>query len=466
MMEWLTNNFAEFANIYMQIIIEIVLAGTALFYAYWLKPFVINKKAAYAAALIYWSVFMFISHLNTPKYIDRVLTVGVVVLSVMVLWFIDYKRNPIQKILLCTVFRIICWLPLEMLSEVGFYERDFVAKFDFYKNNISVIIIEFIIWIFLEYFSGLLLLYISIRLLHKVYIHKEEEMTWQELIMLLMPSVSILLVKPIMSSYFHLWMDGIKNGSIRENIPGNLFRILFCIFSYLSILVVIAFYQKIKSRQEDEFARRTLEKQIEDMQSDIERVEDSYEKMKSMRHDMVNHMTVIKGLAETGKTDELTKYISDWQNRFEELQPVIKTGNAVTDVVMSEFAMRCEKENVPFECKFIYPEKLNINPFDMCVILTNALQNAIEASKKADVSYISICSAVRDKVFLVSVKNKTEKTVLLNEEGMPVSTKHEKGHGYGLRNIQSIAEKYNGTIDINIKTDEGNLFILNVMLVG
>ena len=150
-----------------------------------------------------------------------------------------------------------------------------------------------------------------------------------------------------------------------------------------------------------------------------------------------------------------------------ELQPTVKTGNAVTDVVLSEYNDLCKKEGIEFECEFSYPADLGINSFDMSVILTNALQNAYEASKKVESPGIRIVSIIREKFFIISIKNTADEKKLVLENGIPHTSKTETGHGYGLKNIKSIAQKYNGDIEIRKDKEEDKMFfILNVMLMG
>ena len=219
MMDYLINNFQSFAENYSLVMIEVYLFLVAGLFAYWLKPFTTNSKSPYLTAFIYWILTTVNNHTGTSKEVDRIIAIGTVALSVFILWLIDGKRNPIQKIFLCVLFRLISWLSIELLSEIGFFERDFIFKFDWYNSNTEAIIIEFIIWNLIFYALSLILLYAVIRILHKIYKHKKEELTWHELVILLIPAFTLLLVKPIISSYFLLWMEGIENGSITENIP-------------------------------------------------------------------------------------------------------------------------------------------------------------------------------------------------------------------------------------------------------
>lgn len=466
-MDYIINNFVSFANTYVAVLTEIYFVSVALLFAYWLKPFVAKKRAAYVTALMYAVMSVINNHINTPRSVTMLIALGIIAISFLASWIFDGKRNPIQKIFLCVMFRLISWLPLELFTEIGFYERDLVFRFEWLTTSTTAIVVEFVAWNLLFYSLPLILLYVAIRVIHKVYRHKRADLTWQELIILLSPVCSILLVKPIMSSYFLLWMEGIENGSINENIPANPFRILFSVLSFFPVIIIIALYQRLKEKQEEEYLKESIEKQLDDTHRYTEHIDELYEKMRAMRHDMGNHLTVIEGLAESGKNKELTEYIGEFRNHFSELQPSVKTGNAVTDVVLSEICDECEKNNMEFESSFQYPEKLDINPFDMSIVLTNALRNAIEASKGIPDAKILIKSVTKEHTFIVSIRNKTDKRVIINDDGLIDSTKKETGHGYGLKNIRSIAGKYKGDIEIRQEEADGELyFILNVMMMG
>ena len=466
-MEYLIANFESFANTYVTVLIELYLFLVAVLFAYWLKPFMDNGKAAYVSAAAYYILVEINNHTGTSKAADRIFAIGIVAVGIVAAWLLDGRRKPIQKIFLFIVFRLISWLSIELLSEAGFWEGNLVAGFDWYKGSIEATILEFCIWNPLQYALALLLLYLVIRILHKAYQFKRDELTWQELVMLLAPAWPLLLVKPIMSSYFMLWMDGIKNGSINENVHASPYRVLFCIFAYFPIVAIIVLYQKLKEKQEEEFIKSSVEKQINDLSGHIEHIEEIYEEMRGLRHDLGNHLTVIERLAENGNMEELVSYTKEFVESFERLKARVKTGNAVTDVILSEAAGQCEKEGIRFENSFIYPDSLNINPFDMSVILTNALNNAIEATVKAEKPTIRIKSVQKERVFIINVRNAIGHKVSVNEGELPDSSKHETGHGYGLRNIKSIAGKYKGDIEIRQEESDGMLyFILNVLLMG
>lgn len=465
MMDYLINNFEVYANTYAGVLIELYLFAVTLLLAYWVRPFVDNRPAAFISAGVYYLLQLINNHMGSGKDTDRLIAIGTVGLGILTAWLLDKYRNPIQKTFLFIVFRLISWLSVELLSEIGFLERDIIFRCDWYTGSLTATVMEFLIWNPIQYIMALLLLYAVIKILHKTYRFKRDELTWQEFVMLLAPAWTLLLVKPIMYSYFRLWMDGMKNGSVKDFVPANPYRVLFCMFAFVSVVTVIVFYQMLKEKQEEDFVRTSVEKQIGDLSGHIEHIEKIYEEMRGLRHDLGNHLTVIEKLAENGNTEELVSYTRDLGVSFERLQPKIKTGNAVTDVILSETASRCEREGILFESAFRYPENIDINPFDMSVILTNALQNAVESAEKIMGSAVRIRSVQRDGVFIINIRNTIDHRRPVNDEGLLESSKHENGHGYGLKNIRSIAAEYKGDIELRQDEIDGELqFILNIML--
>ena len=162
------------------------------------------------------------------------------------------------------------------------------------------------------------------------------------------------------------------------------------------------------------------------------------------------------------------KYIGQWKKNYEESQMSVKTGNPITDVAISDYAQRFEKAGIVFESSFCYPKTLDIDPFDMCIVITNALQNAYEASLSVPDPKVTLACVLRDNTFIINLKNHTAGIVYVDpEENIPVSSKKEDGHGYGLKNIRTIARKYNGDIEIRQEAEkDGYVFVLNVMFIG
>ena len=101
-------------------------------------------------------------------------------------------------------------------------------------------------------------------------------------------------------------------------------------------------------------------------------------------------------------------------------------------------------------------------------MVTNALQNAYEASINTKTPSVSLTSVIHGQTFIMNLRNHIDSKVYINpEEDIPVSSKKEDGHGYGLKNIRTIARKYKGDIEIRQEAEkDGYVFVLNVMFIG
>lgn len=456
-----------FFNYFMNTVIEIYCIITSVLFIYWLRPFVKNMKSVYYAVVFEWITDCILRHVDVQNGIRLIISIFSLFFVGVLLFYLDEKRNLMQKIFLCVSFFIIRWLSLEIFTELGFYERDFVFNFKLFRESIPAIVAEYVVSTIVEYGLALLLLFFSIKLLLKTYKNKHEELSWKELIMLLIPCISIFFATRIIYSYYMLWFDGIENGSIKANIPGNMYRILFCIMAYLTLCVTLYFYQSIKANKEIEYANRVLARQIEDSKQYVGQVDNVYQQMRALRHDTGNHMAVMKGLLETEKYQELRDYLGHWEEAYSNIVPSVKTGNVVTDIAISEFVDRFADNGITLKTSLKYPSNVAVNPFEMCVVLTNAIQNAYEASLRVNEPYVEISSVERENVYIISIKNKSDKKAQIYEEGVPISIKNDDGHGFGVRNIREIARKYNGDIEIKqFSENDGLWFVLNIMFVG
>ena len=101
MMGWIITNFQTFSSVYTNVCIEIYLVLVSVLFAYWLRPFTRIKRSGYIAALIYYCLTTLNTHLVDDKDRAGIIAVGIIVVTIIALWLLDEKRNPVQKIFLC-----------------------------------------------------------------------------------------------------------------------------------------------------------------------------------------------------------------------------------------------------------------------------------------------------------------------------------------------------------------------------
>ena len=158
----------------------------------------------------------------------------------------------------------------------------------------------------------------------------------------------------------------------------KILKVLFQIASFGAIFIAIVIYQKLKEKQREEKENLILEEQIESTKRHINDVEKLYGNIRSLKHDMGNHISVLENLILKNENEEAEKYLSEIKNVWNDSMVEIRTGNPVTDVILTTKYKEAEEKGIELNCKFAYPLDTRINAFDISVILNNAIENAFE----------------------------------------------------------------------------------------
>lgn len=241
-------------------------------------------------------------------------------------------------------------------------------------------------------------------------------------------------------------------------------RLLVPLGSFLCLAAVFASALLLK-KTEEAFQRekeaQVYKNRIRDMEQYIRDMERMYGDVKSMRHDLKNYVADMQLLAEreNWEREAFDEYLQALSARMDVLSFSYVTGNPITDVVVNRQLGAAKAAGIRVECEFCFPKSGGIEAFDLSILLNNALENAVEAC--GGEGEISLVSKRQGSLFLISVRN-TCKTEPVWRDGVPVSMKRDNGiHGQGLKNIEKIAEKYEGTVEPGM---EDGVFVLEVLL--
>ncbi len=182
------------------------------------------------------------------------------------------------------------------------------------------------------------------------------------------------------------------------------------------------------------------------------------------KHDLVNELASLKGCIEECNMESLTKNLDKIIHSYESTEKVCNTGNSTVDAIINFKYAVASEYGIKFCLKIFIPNELSIDICDIGVVLGNAVDNAIEAVRKCKnrEKIIQISMGVRKEAWVIVIKNPYEHEVEKGRNGMLLSTKQEKQrHGYGLKSITRIAEKYQGEAITEI---ENGIFSLTVVL--
>lgn len=201
-----------------------------------------------------------------------------------------------------------------------------------------------------------------------------------------------------------------------------------------------------------------LENQVKCQLAHYEKMEQVNREIRRFRHDYNNHINCIVSMIKNNRNEEVLSYINDMSGKLPSDRFTIKTGNYIADAILSDKQAEAETHDtrITFEGCIIS----EINSTDLCIILSNALDNAIEAcSDIPGDKKISVFGGYQHSCFVLIVKNPA-RIEWESSRGLPPSSKKDStDHGLGLSNISSAVRKYNGTMNISA---ENGVFVLGV----
>ena len=234
---------------------------------------------------------------------------------------------------------------------------------------------------------------------------------------------------------------------------------------YAGILITIVSYQKMIGLQEEKEKYFVEQQQVHAIQERMEEVEQFYNGIRQMKHEMKNHLTNIKGLVRNGSYGDIEQYIDHMDESMNVFELTTKTGNTVTDVIVNDKQKAAEKQGIQFQSEFSYPKSDGYNAYDIGVIINNLLQNALEACEKMAEGkrYIYLSGRQKKKFYMINVKNSFEGEVIFDTKtNLPLSTKGKDIalHGIGLSNVKREADKYMGDVDIRARKNEFSVAVL------
>ena len=183
-------------------------------------------------------------------------------------------------------------------------------------------------------------------------------------------------------------------------------------------------------------------------------VENMYTRMRFWRHDYRNHIQTLKAYAAAGEYEKLKSYLDELETDLAAVDTVIKTGNAMADAILNSKISLARAKHIEVRADAHIPLKLTTSDVDLCVILGNLFDNAIEASLRLpeDKRLIRIYMDMKNTQLYISFTNFTAEGKREKIAGRFRTTKGE-GHGFGLVRIDDIVARCDGYISRN--SEEG-----------
>lgn len=431
---------------------------TGIYFGKFVCPYIKKKKGAVAVSIVYITIMLVLYMI--PPQIDNFSAYLIGVIAAFLAMYVEDRRNIYQKISLAITFFSIRWLTVAMAGRLD----DLVTKALVFRNmSAEKVWLQYGLYVgtrVLDIVLCIAFIAVAIGLINKAYIYKKDEMSVKEMVMLIIPSLVGVTGYGILQYYLMIYeRDTGKNLIDTYGFYGAL-SLLHYLISIVAILVVIVMFQNWKEMQEEQRGQELVLNQISDMKKHIEEVEKLYRDIRSMRHDMGNHIQTLEHLVAHNNMDDAAEYLEHLKNEWDEVSPEIKTGSPVIDVILMEKLREAKERQIRFLSDFHYPHNTKLNAFDLSVIMNNALNNCME-NVSGDDPYISISSFRKNSIFMITIKNSFGGQLNFGDSDLPETTKSGREHGIGLNNIRRVARMYMGDISLEQGNEE---VILSIMM--
>lgn len=226
----------------------------------------------------------------------------------------------------------------------------------------------------------------------------------------------------------------------------------------ISLLLIVVVIMLLKTLFKDK-ENRHLKKQISLYEQQLKTNIENDRKIRLIKHDMKHHIREINMLASNGRADDIISYTRELSDDIKDAEKAYDTGNIYVDGILNYYNSLFLSHGIQAQISVVIPDKLEISPYDLNIMLGNLLDNAYENVIKANETKVLIDIKFDENVLYLSVAN-TYNSKIKKENGKIVSLK-SKNHGYGLENIKRIAKKYNG--DMKIEYNE-KMFMVGLVL--
>jgi sensor histidine kinase regulating citrate/malate metabolism len=230
--------------------------------------------------------------------------------------------------------------------------------------------------------------------------------------------------------------------------------------------IVFTIFEALMRELDKEYKYKIIEKQLELQLDHYNKLAENRAQLSELIHDFKNHLNCIYNLFKYNNNNELGRYIENLIN-ITNVEKVIDTGNPVIDALLNDKYNAARKSGIEFKHDLNLPSSIKIEPSDICAVLGNSLDNAIEACKRmSNIDLhreISLSMAYSDSYLIIVISNSTDQIPLKDGKFFRSSKPSPELHGLGMQSIERTVKKYDG--NMVVKCDPG-IFRLEIVMLA
>lgn len=228
---------------------------------------------------------------------------------------------------------------------------------------------------------------------------------------------------------------------------------MWTILAVVLMISVLIFNMNRQYEVEKELARLKTE-QAELLERDYTTLNNAYALNAKLFHDFHNHIGILRQFLSHAKPDEAMRYLDELQAPVQEMTETIWTGDETVDYIINSKAATAKELNVQYQAQVEFPRHTNLRSVDLCAVLGNLLDNALEAAGQVpekEERFVRLTIRRINQMLVIKVENSFGDPPV-SQDGELISSKEKNGlHGWGLKSARTAVEKYDGTLQTSCK---------------
>ena len=250
-----------------------------------------------------------------------------------------------------------------------------------------------------------------------------------------------------------LGMFGAVTLSEQTILPLNEDQVGTWIILSIILLFAILFYRVNQQREMEAEIAKLKQEQAEIVERDYQALRRTYADNAKLYHDLHNHIEAIYQCLIQGDTREAIRYCEDLRTPVREISQTVWTGDKALDYLISSKMSMAEQEHIKTKVNIEYPHNTNIRSVDLTTILGNLLDNALEAAEAApeDLRFLNLTIRRINAMLIIKVENGYGNAPAEHDGKLVTSKTDKASHGWGLKSVQTAADRYDGTITTDYK---------------
>lgn len=256
------------------------------------------------------------------------------------------------------------------------------------------------------------------------------------------------------------WL-GLYNYAITKSLEVFSLRTLIFILTLTAYILILDIAKTSREKEALQSIKAVQSLLLDSANHRLSTLQATQEQAAVYRHDMRHHLALISGYLGDGDIEKAVDYVRMAQEDIRDITPNRYCENSTVNLVLSSFATKAKSRGVVLKVEADLPQSLPLSETELCALLSNGLENAIEAAAQVDDEQLRkarISCQIHKGNLMISVKNSYRGKVAI-ENGLPQSSR--EGHGFGVRSMAMIADKYKGYCSFEAKD---GIFTLRIAL--